>query len=69
MGSQVLPWNLLGLFFCPCWQRTSPPLWEHMVCLGDAYMSTPETTSWELLDDISQVPPSVEPTGIEQPVV
>eukprot|EP00957_Ditylum_brightwellii_P096515 7350378-Ditylum_brightwellii.AAC.1 len=33
---------------------TPPPLWEHMVHLGDAYMSTPETTVWELPDDVVQ---------------
>eukprot|EP00957_Ditylum_brightwellii_P096767 7369900-Ditylum_brightwellii.AAC.1 len=39
-----------------------------MVCLGDAYMSTPETTVWELPDAAAQVPPSVESTCIEQPL-
>eukprot|EP00957_Ditylum_brightwellii_P210377 15364899-Ditylum_brightwellii.AAC.2 len=48
---------------------TPPPLWEYMVRLGNAYMSTPETTVWELLDDVTQVPPSVEPICVEQLLV
>eukprot|EP00957_Ditylum_brightwellii_P117798 8986818-Ditylum_brightwellii.AAC.1 len=69
MGPQILPWNLLGAFFCPCWQRIPPPLWENMVQLGDAYKISPETTAWELPDDATQVPPSVDPTQVEQPLV
>eukprot|EP00957_Ditylum_brightwellii_P117797 8986817-Ditylum_brightwellii.AAC.1 len=40
-----------------------------MVRLGDAYKITPETTAWELLDNVAQVPPSVEPTQVEQLLV
>eukprot|EP00957_Ditylum_brightwellii_P128457 9797432-Ditylum_brightwellii.AAC.1 len=70
---------LVPSFLCPCWQHASgtqsknqarnpPPLWENMVCLDDAYKEMQETTAWELPDDMPQVPPSMEPTQVEQPL-